>query len=150
VHQARYEDTYEALANQCYWDYVRVLTPPGTKLLQLSGTDQKVDVTEVAGKVSFGTLVVVPAGETKSFQLAYRLPQGYVDTMQRDRRYQLLVQKTPGTPRTVGTVRLFLPEDRMLVAGSTPFEVTAPGQSVASIIAATDVSLEATWRPDSR
>lgn len=96
-HEARYGDSYEAMTQGCYWNYVRVLAPAGAVLEQSDGLASEVKVGREAGKTVFGGLVLVPAGETCTVRWAYRLPDGVA---QRDARgfwrYDLAVQKQPG------------------------------------------------------
>ena len=146
VHQARYEDSYAALANQCYWNYVRVLTPGGSTLLQMQGADGDVDLDDVSGKASFGTLVVVPPGETRAVQFEYRLPRGYADAVRRGRQYGLYVQKMPGTRVTLGRLRLVLPPGAELVSGSGIWDYPAPGHAETQISSTGDIRIRASWK----
>ncbi|MBN1401831.1 MAG: DUF4012 domain-containing protein [Anaerolineae bacterium] len=96
VHEARYEDSYDALANQCYWNYVRVFVPRGSNLVRADGGQGEVNVAPSEGRLSFGQLILVPPGETRTLELEYLLPSGIGQTARQSQRYELLVQKQPG------------------------------------------------------
>ncbi len=98
LHRAAYADSYDALTEQCYWDYVRVLAPRGSRLLAAYGSDGEVAVDRTAecGKASFGALLVVPPGEERTLTLEYALPVGALT----EGGYRLFVQSQPGaSPR---------------------------------------------------
>ena len=62
MHEAQVLESYEALTQQCYWDYVRVLVPLGAELVETRGSTVAVDQGVEAGHTSFGTMIVVPPG----------------------------------------------------------------------------------------
>jgi len=97
VHEPRVLDSYEELTQQCYWNYVRVLTPQDASLVEVRGTTYPLDRFAEAGRLSFGTLLVVPPGETRSLTLIYRLPRERIVCSRRLCTYSLDVQKQAGT-----------------------------------------------------
>ncbi|MHB1295996.1 MAG: DUF4012 domain-containing protein [Anaerolineae bacterium] len=106
VHRARYLESYEALTEQCYWAYTRVLVPAGSMLLAVEGAERDPDVRVEEGKSSFGLMLMVPPGETRTLILEYRLPVGVLSGP----AYLLLVQRQPGS-------------------GASPMRVTVDGVS---------------------
>jgi hypothetical protein len=112
VHEARYQDSYDALANQCYWNYVRVFVPRGSRLIRDDGGQGEVDVTLADGRLSFGKLILVPTGETRTLQWEYLLPQTVGDSARKNQRYELLVQKQPGVRAVSGRVHVMVVSER--------------------------------------
>ncbi len=101
----RYENTAKEFdwRTSRYRNYVRVLVPKGSRLIDATGmmaNDRttrkgKVDVSEDLGKTVFGTFVAIEPGETKELVLRYELPREIGEQIQNG-RYDLLVQKQPG------------------------------------------------------
>jgi hypothetical protein len=105
IHEPQVLESYEALTQQCYWNYVRVLAPRGIELLDVTGGDHPLDVGQEQGRASLGTLLVVPPGQERTLTLAYRLPAEVVTCADGLCRYRLTVQKQAGaeaTPLAVG------------------------------------------------
>jgi hypothetical protein len=102
------EDSYGQMMHGCYWDYVRVYVPSGSRLLAMQGGDADAQVSADAGKAVFSTLLVVAPGQTRELVLQYELPSsvwdaprpGGGDTLaatEEGQAYSLLVQKQAGT-----------------------------------------------------
>lgn len=100
VHQAEIYDSYQELTEQCYWNYVRVLVPRGAELLETRGSSYAIDKGVEAGKASFGTMVVVAPGKTEQLDFIYRLGGEALVCDRGSCRYNLTVQKQPGTIAT--------------------------------------------------
>lgn len=114
--------------SDCYWNYLRVYTPAGTELLQAvpqaipdnwmiikRENPSQVDVLEedIDGVQAFGTLQVMPGGESLSMDFQYALPVGVIHTEKGTdlRVYRLKVQKQPGTVAVPITIRVRLPKN---------------------------------------
>lgn len=112
--------------DRCYWDYMRIYIPVGTRLL--SGTPQSIppswmilnrkvpaaiDVLDegLRGLGSFGTLIVVPGGEDVSTSLKFALPPDRIlaSAPGQPTTYDLTVRKQPGTLAVPLTLRIHLP-----------------------------------------
>ncbi len=93
THRAGYEDSYDALAKQCYWNYVRVLVPRGSALRAAQGAEGAIDLGTEGDKMTIGALLVVPPGQSRTLVLEYDLPSA---VLLRSGSYALLVQKQPG------------------------------------------------------
>jgi hypothetical protein len=125
----RLPDEKEYPINACYWNYMRVYVPAGAELLEATpqyvpeewmllgrGVDGPVDVLDEAldGLQGFGTLMVVPGGESQLASFEYRLPG---DVLARDGErttYHLKVEKQPGTLAVPVIIRLHLPNGAAL------------------------------------
>ena len=103
-----------------YRDYVRVYVPEGSELMQATGAMEddlartkgilvpgKVDVYRDLGKTVFGAFFAIEPGQTADLQFVYRLPESVAHAI-RENRYELLVQKHPGTRLRLET-NLLLP-----------------------------------------
>jgi len=107
---AQYEVSYEALIDKCYWDYVRVYTPPGCTLLEVEGSDDHGVADPEAGKQVFSAYFVLAPGESKQLRFRYTLPETVRGPEEHtDDHYHLLVQKQPGTLAIPLEIRVRLP-----------------------------------------
>jgi hypothetical protein len=113
--------------DRCYYDYLRVYLPAGTLLRNASphavshaamimlneDVPPRVDVLDesLQGLQGFGTLLVVPMGQSLETDFQFNLPAGILtsDLKLRDLIYHLKVQKQAGTMATPITVRVHLP-----------------------------------------
>jgi hypothetical protein len=95
VKVVKYDTDYESMMNGCYWNYLRVYVPEGSKLRQARGFAQDnypISDTE-NGKTVFASQIIVPPGETRTLTFDYVLP-GVLNSSD---AYQLAVQKQPGS-----------------------------------------------------
>ena len=134
-HESRYDLTYEQMMARCYWDYVRVYAPGGSRLLEatphpvpgrllLTGQDRAGE-TEVlpgeGGRAVFATFLVLAPGERVETRFVYDLPASVLEAVgDGGWRYRLYVQKQGGTGARPVRIALRLPEEARLVA-ATPF-----------------------------
>jgi hypothetical protein len=111
----------------CYWNYLRVYTSQGTKLLNATpqyipdgwminreSVPAKIDTLQDEGLKdvqAFGTLQVVPIGESLSTSFHFALPSLIMKTNANSNwlTYHLKVQKQPGTLAVPITIRVHLP-----------------------------------------
>ena len=127
---------YLAIADQCYWNYLRAYAPAGSTLIDssqhlvpaetlYSGTawnSSAQTIQDVPWLSVFANFMLVPRGETVTSFFSYELPVGVV-TEQEDGEsvYSLIVQKQPGMKSEQLTVTVTLPQDSvLLVATPTP------------------------------
>lgn len=97
-HIPLYGDSYEDMAQRCYFNYVRVYTPTGTRLVAAEGFEPE-SVTTFGGERGATVLagyLVLPAGAERSVTFTYELPPGTLAAA--TTAYHLRVQKQPGTP----------------------------------------------------
>jgi hypothetical protein len=116
--------------NTCYWNYLRVYKQEGVKLLDsttqaipggwlLSGDKLPPQVDEldeeIPGVLGFGTMQVVPGGESLRTRFEFNLPFGVVvESDPGIYSYHLKVQKQPGTRAVPLTIRVHLPAHAVL------------------------------------
>ena len=109
IHEPRYGDTYADMAQRCYFNYLRVFVPEGSRLLAAEGVrpDTASTLPGENGTTILTGYIELPPGQTGQVRLRYELPAG---TVAND-SYHLRLQKQPGTPGWPVTVVLHdLPE----------------------------------------
>jgi hypothetical protein len=119
------EEQYYPITD-CYWNYMRIYTPSGTKLLDATpqfvpanwmlikqDVPARVDKLgeETAGAQAFGTLQVVPGGESVVTTFHFSLPASVIQSGVGQSIYHLMVQKQPGTLAEPITIRVHLPDN---------------------------------------
>ncbi len=134
--RAEGEDDYPI--TDCYWNYMRVYKKEGTKLLEANPqfvpdnwmilkqkNPGQVDILEeeIDGVQAFGTLQVIPGGESLSVGFKFALPADILRVESGYTIYHLKVQKQPGTLGVPITIRVHLPRNAVI-------ESTAPGAIV--------------------
>ncbi len=150
VHEPQVLESYEALTQQCYWNYVRVLAPGGIELLAATDSDAQIDIGDIdvgveRGRASLGTLLVVPPGQEHTLTLTYQLPPDLFLCQGTLCRYELTVQKQAGTQSVPLTLQ----------ADATPITLQAIGwqqeEGLLSLSSTldTDRSVIWFWRTDS-
>ena len=110
----------------CYWNYLRVYMVRGAKLLDATpqfvpanwmlvkqDVPARVDNLNegIAGVQAFGTLQVVPGGESVVTSFSFTLPSSIIQSRAGQSIYHLLVQKQPGTLAEPITIRVHLPNN---------------------------------------
>lgn len=121
---------YLALADQCYWNYVRVYTPGGSQLIESShhtvpgesmfngvgwdSTGQAVN--EQGGLATFANFILVPQGSEETVEFRYDLPDGIVQDDTESKIYELSVQKQPGMRAESLNITVSLPEGSRIEA----------------------------------
>jgi hypothetical protein len=116
------EPLYVYHTRQCYWDYLRVLVPRSSQLLNiqtqpvpaawnLSHLDSGTATISrgVADTSVIGTFLIVPPGETRETVLRYRLPPDVLEHTTEGWHYRLTVQKQAGREAIPVVVQLRLP-----------------------------------------
>ena len=145
VHKPRYGDDYWEIINRCYWDYLRVYAPSGSRLKRatphplsgkflLSQQDEPARVDDLPpemDKTVWGTLLMVPHRATLQTTFQYTLPERVIQKTAEGWRYTLLVQKQAGTLANELQVILNLPPGSRLVKTTpAPVERDAAGQVI--------------------
>lgn len=105
---------------------MRVYTPSGAKLLEATpqfvpanwmivkqDIPARVDNLDerIEGVQAFGTLQVVPGGESLATEFSFALPASVVQSRTGQSIYHLLIQKQPGTQAVPITIRVHLPNN---------------------------------------
>ena len=126
---------YSQQKNACYWNFLRVYIPQGSRLLgwtplplpELSvsaETGRGTPGQDTSGVMSrhnrmvFSGLTTLEAGERKEISLAYDLPASILRDDDDSLRYRLLIQKQPGVRNRNVTVDFILPDDLRLASSS--------------------------------
>ncbi len=118
--------------DRCYWSYVRVYKQAGVQLLDATphripaewmigqaSVPARVDVLDeeqIAGVQAFGTLLVVPGGQTLSTSFRFALPQTVLSPRPGtdELSLHLHLQKQPGTLDHALTIRVHLPKNALI------------------------------------
>ena len=105
IHELRqYGDTYADMVQRCYFNYLRVYVPEGTRLLAAEGVEPN-SLNTIPGENGTSVLagdMALPPGQTEQVRLRYELPAGTVSK----NSYDLRLLKQPGTPGWPVTVVL--------------------------------------------
>ena len=124
-HEATYSDDgkYSGLQNRCYWDYWRVLVPPGNDLQSaivapvaaenlISGKAWNAEVAISAAEAGLNAcsgLILVPTASTKTFQLKWLINPAAVRFENARLVYSLRVQKQLGLAELPFTLEITAP-----------------------------------------
>jgi hypothetical protein len=131
----RFPNQIKYPTDDCYWNYLRIYLPLGTKLLDSETHDVpanwmivKQDIPahaddlgdeQIGGVQVFGTLMVVPGSESLTTSFRFALPAGIIiQPAQNQFIYQLKIQKQPGTQAVPFTLRVHLPKNASIQTGS--------------------------------
>jgi hypothetical protein len=127
VQEARYGGTYSDMMDRCYWDYVRVYVPAGSRLLEapdlglpsgslLARSRQTASPLPFGPAFTEGDLNVWAAffdlapGAQRTLAFEYELPQWVLTTDAEGAfHYRLLLQKQPGTEAVPVQLEIALP-----------------------------------------
>jgi len=150
--------TYESLMQGCYWNYLRVYVPHGSRLLMASrhpvpaeyllrrvATSGEAGVLpDELGKAIFGQFFVVEYGQALTARFEYDLPR-VVRSSAGYWHYTLLVQKQPGTGSTPVSLEIVLPAGTKLVAAQPPPHAVEEGVVKYALELDTDVTVDVTY-----
>ncbi len=136
IPESRYDPVYEQMMARCYWDYLRVYIPAGSRLLDAtripipgealwSGETEPGGVTvrpaDEGSLLSLETLLLLPPGAVQTRSFTWELPADVLTWREGEGVYSLRVQKQPGTVGRPLTVRIRLDEgDTLLSADPSP------------------------------
>jgi hypothetical protein len=129
----------------CYWNYMRVYMTGGTKLLEAvpqfvpsgwmilrQNVPAQVDILDegINGVQAFGTLQVVPGGQSLTTSFRFALPAAVLEFQPSSGQYvyHLKVQKQPGTLAVPVTIRVSLPDNASIQ--TIPKGAVIQGQSI--------------------
>ncbi len=123
--------------DRCYWDYMRIYVPLGTTLnsavpqsipaswmILNQPVAPQVDILDEGeqGLQGFGTMLVVPGGQTITTTMQFALPAAQIlvkDTVTHAFTYNLTVRKQPGTVAIPLTLRIHLPNNVNIISASS-------------------------------
>jgi hypothetical protein len=119
---------YLALADKCYWNYVRVYAPAGSQLIDSSrhevpgesmfngvGWDRTGEtVVEHDGLSTFANFMLLPRAEGATVYFQYLLPSQIIQSVDGLNEYRLTIQKQPGLQPETLRVRILLPPNSVI------------------------------------
>ena len=158
--EIRYDPIYEQMTGRCYWGYLRLYVPQGSQLLQATripvpashllngrGTSGEPVVEPLeAGKTVFATFFELAPAERREIHFEYEPPPEIVRREADGYRYELLIQKQPGTGATPVEVNVSLPQGAEIVS-SEPNPVDVEGARIRYVFdLSTDRKLALTFR----
>ncbi len=111
----RYGDGYTDMIARCYFDYVRVYAPAGSRLLTVEGVDPETvtNTQDPSGLNEFAAYFVLPTESEETVTFTYRLP---ADLTKED--YRLVLQRQAGAPPLSVRVGVDGQQDDLVLAGS--------------------------------
>jgi hypothetical protein len=147
---------YDDLVNRCYWDYLRVYAPGGSKLRDATAHPVAADwlisaeaqsgeaeiLPQEKGKAVFASFFVLPRGQETQTHLVYQLPPATLERVEEGWRYRLLVQKQSGTKAVPLQVTLTLPPGANVVSAEPAARYPEPSKVVFRTTLATDQTFE--------
>lgn len=127
--------TYEMLMQQCYWDYVRVYVPEGTRPLRATpnpipaellttgiGRSGEAEIlAPEAGKSVLATFFVLPPGQRAETRMIYLLPPDVIQQTENTLLYRLYIQKQGGKLSVPVQLSLYLPPGSTVIRSSAPY-----------------------------
>lgn len=163
LQEAQYQPSYDQMMEGCYWDYLRLYIPAGSRiteatvapwpqgsLLSQAGESRAEDGGPTVeppegGKAVFSQFFVVAPGQRQEIGFQYDLP---FETLQGegDSRYQLLIQKQPGTLAVPVHLSVALPaRARLIITRPQPTRVQDNIVAFETALS-TDQYFEIAWR----
>lgn len=131
------DNTYGSLQESCYWNYMRVLTPQGTRLVSVLGASDALASAETPNSTAWGAYMIVGRDTTHTVQWKYYLPRG----MWRDHTYSLALQRQAGMPPAPATVKVILPEGYRVRATNYPFTQAGGNEIVFNLVLNRDLTI---------
>lgn len=150
--------SYDELVQRCFWNYLRLYVPPGSRLQDSTdhqvaadafafseGWEGSAQTQEIGENYTvFSNFLIVPVGEAVTSSYRYTLPRVVSGSDQKHYRLQIL--KQAGQKAIDLEVRVTLPQGSVLVDATPAFETD--GQSlVFRGELAEDTALSLTYRP---
>ena len=157
---------YNQLVNACYWNFIRVYIPNGSRMLsQTSLPLPELSVSAEIGvgtpgqetgalssshdKVIFSGLATVPALESREVELVYDLPADTVVSDGDDLIYTLTIQKQPGVKQRKLSLELVPPDGHSVASSSMPYAAGNDGLVTISSALPRDETIRVTFSKDS-
>jgi hypothetical protein len=151
---------YMNLVRRCYWNYLRVYTPAGSRLVSSSQHDVPTDslvsgtgwqgpgrlVTDLGRLTTFANFLMVPRGRSVTSTYEYLLPPTTVQASADHFLYELSIFKQAGVPPEELMVTVTLPHDaRLIDASPLPADITGADVSF-RLVLRTDMSIAVRFR----
>ncbi|HEX6383101.1 MAG TPA: DUF4012 domain-containing protein [Anaerolineae bacterium] len=152
--------TYLTLADQCYWNYLRVYAPAGSQLIEASQhiiageslfdrstwSDPAAALDDLPGWSVFSNFLLVPYAQSLDTHFRYRLPDSIMQAGEEETHYRLTIVKQAGLDPDPLTVTVRLPENGQLVE-ATPSPAVIDGTTVTfGLLLETDTMVTVKYR----
>ncbi|MEM7031522.1 MAG: DUF4012 domain-containing protein [Chloroflexota bacterium] len=125
-----YGRDYWSLIDRCYWNYLRIYSPIGNKLIEatphaipaqsLIGSDPEParieTLSEAGNKTVWGTFLMVPHRQHIETSFHYQLPDSIIQVTDGGQHYHLDIQKQAGTWANDVEVSIQLPQNYTLIS----------------------------------
>ena len=158
---------YNQLVNACYWNFIRVYIPNGSRMLSQTALplpELSVSVEIGAGtpgqetgmlsashdKIVYSGLIIVPALESREVVLVYDLPAETLVSEGDNLVYTLTMQKQPGVRQRKLSLELVSPDGYSVESSSMPYTAGDNGLVSISIVPTRDVTIRVTFAKDSQ
>lgn len=151
---------YLALADKCYWNYLRLYVPAGSQLMESSRHVVPGD-TMISGKTwdrggqvaddlpwltTFSNFMLVPHAAETTVYFRYQLPPDILESVNGETVYRLSIGKQPGTSTEPTNVSIILPDGAEFI-GADPMPTQVEGNRIVYALDLTsDVSLIVRYR----
>ncbi len=126
--------SYQELASQCLWNYLRIYTPANSQLQAATthpipseariynsiNTYTPQTIVEQNGLTTFTNYFIVPTAATLTSQYSYQLPATIVQSQGSEHIYQLLLQKQAGVRSQPAQVTITLPPNTEIMTATPP------------------------------
>jgi hypothetical protein len=136
--------TYQEVADQCYFNYLRVYAPPGSGLnwmtqhmipgemllLGIPWERRGQAINEFVDFTTFTNFVMVPRSQALTTEVAYLLPETAVRPHNNGQLYQLWLRKQAGAEPETVTISVTLPEGAVLLDFQAPQAPVVDGRIV--------------------
>ncbi|MCP4361849.1 MAG: DUF4012 domain-containing protein [Chloroflexi bacterium] len=138
IYEYRNLPDYLELADECYWNYLRIYTPGNSVLLDSSrhivpaetlylsdGWDNTAQtINEIENWTTFANFFMLPQQESIEIFFNYTLPNTIIQPLDSSKLYQLQLNTQPGTQAQPVQVNISLPAGaKLLEATPTPISV---------------------------
>jgi hypothetical protein len=156
---------YTQMKNACYWNFLRVYMPQGSRILSstpmplpeysvsveigrgVPGEDSA-RISSSHNKLVFSGLFSLEAGAQGEINLVYDLPPSVIRREGDTLTYQLLLQKQPGVRERQVTVDIVPPAGYRLLSSSIPAVRTTDTRASFAIMLREDTLLDVEFRKD--
>jgi hypothetical protein len=163
LQEAKFQPSYDQMMEGCYWDYLRLYVAEGSRIIWASEVplpqgsllsqageapaddgQPTVEPSE-GGKAVFSQFFVVAPGQQQEIGFQYDLPFGIAQE-EGSSRYQLLIQKQPGTLAVPVHLAVALPASARLTATQPQPTQVLDNVVEFETVLSTDQYFELVWR----
>lgn len=132
------DEAYASLQESCYWNFVRVLTPQGTRLVSVLGASDAQVSAETQNSTAWGAYMIVGRDTTHTVHWEFVLPRGVWQA----NTYSLALQSQAGMPPTPATVKVILPEGYGVRATNYPTSQVTSNELIFNLVLDRDMTVQ--------